>query len=70
MQRMVTVEALSTVLRNKEEHAMVRHEAAEALGAVGGEYAEKVLSEFTADDVQVVRESCFVALNILEYWLD
>ena len=70
MQRMVTVQALSTVLRNKEEHAMVRHEAAEALGALGGEYAEKVLSEFTADDVQVVRESCFVALNILEYWLD
>jgi len=70
MQRMVTVEALSTVLRNREEHAMVRHEAAEALGAAGGEYAEKVLSEFTEDDVQVVRESCFVALNILEYWLD
>ena len=70
MQRMVTVEALSMVLRNKNEHAMVRHEAAEALGAVGGEYAEKVLSEFTTDDVAVVRESCYVALNIMDYWQD
>eukprot|EP01031_Cornospumella_fuschlensis_P044317 gene44317-54193_t len=37
MQRKATAEGLVKVLRNVEEHRMVRHEAAEALGAIGGE---------------------------------
>lgn len=68
MQRSVTSTALISVLRNLDEHAMVRHEAAEALGAIGGTEVEDVLGEFTNDHEKVVQESCFVALNILDHW--
>jgi hypothetical protein len=39
----VSVPALTAVLQDAAEHRMVRHEAAEALGAVGGEEVEAVL---------------------------
>lgn len=35
MKRPVTIHSLSSVLQNKAEHRMVRHEAAESLGAIG-----------------------------------
>ena len=49
---------------------MVRHESAEALGAIEGswEKVEAILSEFTKDANQVVRESCLVALDAADYW--
>ncbi len=57
---------------------MVRHEAAEALGAIGGTQAEVVLHEFSglSEDIadgrkpvdRVVRESCDVALDAMNYW--
>ncbi|RYG66890.1 hypothetical protein EON64_08700 [archaeon] len=47
---------------------MVRHEAAEALGAIGGEDIKRVLGEYLEDGEQVVGESCHVALDIIEYW--
>lgn len=43
MQHQASVPALTRVLNNEVEHRMVRHEAAEALGAVGGEKVEGVL---------------------------
>ena len=49
---------------------MVRHEAAEALGAIVGE-EEKckiLLEEFLNDADDVVRESCEVALDCQDYW--
>lgn len=33
-------------LQDKEEHPMVRHEAAEALGAIGDEPSLKILKEY------------------------
>jgi hypothetical protein len=54
MQRSVTVEGLSKVLRNKDEHRMVRHEAAEAMGAIGGAEVEAVLNEYSEDGEEVV----------------
>ncbi len=68
MQRSVTVEGLSAVLVDKSEHRMVRHEAAEALGAIGGSDVEALLTEFKADGEQVVEESCVVALSTIDYW--
>lgn len=52
--------------------SMVRHEAAEALGAVGGDLATQALQEFheDSDAPVVVQESCQVALNIVDYWAD
>jgi len=68
MQNPASVPALKLVLEDEQEHRMVRHEAAEALGAVGGEECEKVLAKLTGDEEVVVRESCVVALGIADYW--
>lgn len=68
MQRASTTDGLIAVLRKTDEHRMVRHEAAEALGAIGGEVAEGVLQEYLNDGEQVVEESCHVALDTIEYW--
>ncbi|CBJ32165.1 conserved unknown protein [Ectocarpus siliculosus] len=68
MQHPATVPALGTVLADLAEHQMVRHEAAEALGAIGGNEAEGLLRTFMADDVVAVKESCEVALDTIDYW--
>ncbi|OQR90599.1 deoxyhypusine hydroxylase [Thraustotheca clavata] len=64
----VTVPALKKVLIDDKEHKMVRHEAAEALGAIGTPECEEILQKYVKDDQQVVRESCEVALDIIDYW--
>ncbi|RHY19053.1 hypothetical protein DYB25_008539, partial [Aphanomyces astaci] len=64
----VTVPALKEVLINEAEHRMVRHEAAEALGAIGTAECEDILKVYLKDAHQVVRESCEVALDIIDYW--
>jgi deoxyhypusine monooxygenase len=56
MQREVSIDGLEIVLRNKDEHRMVRHEAAEALGAIGGERCTTILQEFQSDGELVVEE--------------
>ncbi len=68
MQHPASVPALKAVLEDEAEHRMVRHEAAEALGAVGGGECEAILDKFRADGEVVVRESCVVALDTMEYW--
>jgi len=47
---------------------MVRHEAAEALGAIGTEEAVALLQEYAKDPSRVVKESCVVALDAADYW--
>lgn len=68
MQHPATVPALGKVLSDLGEHQMVRHEAAEALGAIGGEEAERLLKYFGQDEVEAVKESCQVALDTMDYW--
>ena len=71
MQHPFSVDALEESLRRENEHSMVRHESAEALGAIDGgrwEDVERILKEFTDDDDVVVRESCLVALDAADYW--
>lgn len=68
MERSVTVDGLAEVLKNTSEHRMVRHEAAEALGAIGGSQVEEILAEFRDDPEVVVLESCQVALDNMDYW--
>jgi len=46
---------------------MVRHEAAEALGAIATEETTPTLRDFSKDNEAVVRESCLVALDISDY---
>uniref|UniRef100_M4BUQ3 Deoxyhypusine hydroxylase n=1 Tax=Hyaloperonospora arabidopsidis (strain Emoy2) TaxID=559515 RepID=M4BUQ3_HYAAE len=68
MENPVVVPALKEVLLDETQHRMVRHEAAEALGAIGTIECEEILTEHLKDNVPVVRESCAVALDILDYW--
>jgi len=67
MQHPAAVEALQKLLHQKAEHPMVRHEAAEALGAIATEETTPTLHDFCKDAEAVVRESCMVALDISEY---
>ena len=46
---------------------MVRHEAAEALGAIADERAVALLAAHAADPEPIVADSCVVALDMLEH---
>lgn len=60
-------EALSIILKNTNEHPMVRHEAAEALGSIADEQCIGLLEEFVKDNDSIVSQSCEVALSMLDY---
>jgi deoxyhypusine monooxygenase len=71
MQHEAAVPFLTALLADKKEHAMVRHEAAEALGSIGGDDVTKLLKAYQSADADIiVRESCDVALDIADYWED
>ena len=46
---------------------MVRHEAAEALGAIADTHTVGLLREFATDPEPIVAHSCVVALDVLDY---
>tara|TARA_B100000945_G_scaffold75799_2_gene58376 strand:+ start:148 stop:627 length:480 start_codon:yes stop_codon:yes gene_type:complete len=54
-------------LEDLGEDVMVRHEAAEALGAIGNRDAMGTLEKFVSDDEVVVAESCEVAIDLLNW---
>lgn len=66
MQDPVAIDALERVLRDADEAAMVRHEAAEALGAIADDRCVGLLREHTADPEPIVADSCVVALDVLD----
>jgi deoxyhypusine monooxygenase len=45
----------------------VRHEAAEALGAIASEATVALLNEYAKDAEPIVADSCRVALDMLEF---
>jgi deoxyhypusine monooxygenase len=59
--------SLTEVLKNAGEHPMVRHEAAEALGAIATPESLILLENYLADEKPEVKESCIVALDVGEY---
>ena len=64
----ISIPALASQLALvKEEHPMVRHECAEALGAIATEEANECLVLYLNDPEIVVKESVLVALDILEH---
>jgi len=68
MQLGVVTPQLIECVRDRGESPMVRHECAEALGSIATEECVGVLKEFSGPGVErVVRESCEVALDMLEY---
>ena len=54
-------------LKDLHEDVMVRHEAAEALGAIGNRDALSTLEKYSEDDEVVVAESCEVAIDLLNW---
>ena len=63
------IASLKQMLSNEGEHAMVRHEAAEALGSIGADHITPYLQGYQHNDKdRIVRESCDVALDLAEYW--
>ncbi len=62
-----SVNGLHEKLQNTMEHAMVRHECAEALGSIASEECLKILHQYVNDQERVVRESCIVALDMYSY---
>jgi len=59
--------ALSRILMDVNEHPMVRHEAAEALGSIADGHCLALLEEFVKDPEPIVAQSCEVALSMLEF---
>mmetsp|Transcript_13466 Transcript_13466/g.27511 ORF Transcript_13466/g.27511 Transcript_13466/m.27511 type:complete len:309 (-) Transcript_13466:1188-2114(-) len=67
MQAPESCDALERTLRDTGENEMVRHEAAEALGSISTDRCRALLDQFLVDPADVVRESCEVALDIVDY---
>ncbi|KAI1891605.1 hypothetical protein AGOR_G00145510 [Albula goreensis] len=67
MQHQASIPQLQAALERAGENAMVRHECAEALGAIGVESCLQTLQRFRDDQERVVKESCEVALDMYEY---
>ncbi len=69
LQHAASVPALKERTADAGEHEMVRHEAAEALGAIGNSDCVEFLKAYTGSECPVMlRESCTVALDAADYW--
>lgn len=62
-----SVNALKATLEKSAEHGMVRHECAEALGAIATDECFEILKKYATDKERVVKESCDIALDMCEY---
>ena len=67
MQDSPAVPHLIERLADPDEDLMVRHEAAEALGAIGDRVAMSTLESFRNDAEPVISESCEVAIDLLDW---
>ncbi|KAF5289713.1 hypothetical protein FQA39_LY03630 [Lamprigera yunnana] len=67
LQNEVSVPFLKESLENRFENEMVRHECAEALGAIATNDCLNVLNKYLNDEKRVVKESCEIALDMCEY---
>lgn len=67
LQEEISIPYLKASLEDKEENEMVRHECAEALGAIATPDCLQILNQYLQDSKQVVKESCVIALDMCEY---
>lgn len=68
MQDEYAIPYLIRVLKDKKQEAMVRHEAGEALGAIGSPEVLNVLREYASDPQIEVAETCQLALQRIEWF--
>ncbi|XP_014471387.1 PREDICTED: deoxyhypusine hydroxylase [Dinoponera quadriceps] len=69
MQDPLAISILSSILENLSQEPMVRHEAGEALGAIGEYNVIPLLEKYSNDSVPEVAETCELALCRLR-WLE
>jgi deoxyhypusine monooxygenase len=62
------IKALTTILHDDSEHAMVRHEAGEALGAIGTPECIEPLKMHENDEVLEVAQTCQLALQRIRFF--
>ncbi|PFH53994.1 hypothetical protein AMATHDRAFT_53710 [Amanita thiersii Skay4041] len=67
MKNTAALPTLESVLRNTSEDPMVRHEAAEAMGAISAAGSIQVLKEFLSDPERTVRETCEIAIAKIQW---
>ena len=67
MQNKGAIPHLIKRLEDETEHVMVRHEAAEAMGAIGCQSSKQILEKFLHHKLPEISESCEVALGLLSY---
>jgi deoxyhypusine monooxygenase len=72
MQRKEAVPVLTEVLTNDTDDCMVRHEAAEALGALVSEESLPLLDHYTTDESTPleVQETCLLAAQRIRWALE
>nr|NVI76082.1 nero [Cucujiformia] len=63
------IEVLIKVLEDVTQEPMVRHEAGEALGAIGSPQVKQILEKYSKDPIIEVAETCELALNRIK-WLE
>nr|NVI76118.1 nero [Cucujiformia] len=68
MQDERAIDTLISVLKDENQEPMVRHEAAEALGAIGSETVIPYLTKYRNDEMKEVAETCQLAIDRIE-WL-
>lgn len=69
MQNPYAVPILTRVLADTKAHPIVRHEAAEAIGAIGLPSSLEILRKFTSDPHKEVSETCEVAVARIEHFI-
>ena len=62
------ITTLTNILKNESEHPMVRHEAGEALGAIGKEECLVPLREHENDACLEVAQTCQLALQRIDFF--
>tara|TARA_B100000131_G_scaffold165220_1_gene159790 strand:- start:709 stop:1173 length:465 start_codon:yes stop_codon:yes gene_type:complete len=65
MQNKAALPYLIERLEDEAEHVMVRHEAAEAIGAIGCMSTKSTLEKYVNHELPEISESCEVALDLL-----
>ncbi|KAJ1346050.1 Deoxyhypusine hydroxylase [Parelaphostrongylus tenuis] len=67
LQSPLVIQELKDRLCLSSENRTVRHECAEALGAIATDECISILQQYIDDPERVVRESCEVALDMADY---
>ena len=67
MQHREMCPVLSAILEDEEDDVLVRHESAEALGAIGDISSLEVLHKYRDHEAPEIAETCRIAIDLIEW---